>query len=150
MKFILILITIFSIPAFSQTDWVKWEKAEYPYQIEYNTNHRNYSFESTGAGDLIDKIFLNTYWFLISDVDGDNCPFQPTCSSFLAQSVKETNIFQGTLMFFDRFTRDVNIFKSKNHYPRVNTGRYFDPPSLYTLNAEKINYIPSSEVVSDK
>ena len=149
MKLLACLFIFVSIPVFSQTDWMKWGKADYSYQVEQQSIHRNYSFESTGVSDFVGKTFLNTYWFFISDVDGDNCPFHPTCSSFLAQSIKETNIFQGTLMFFDRFTRDMNIFRS-NHYPRVSSGRYYDPPSLYTLIEEKINFIPSSEVVSEK
>jgi putative component of membrane protein insertase Oxa1/YidC/SpoIIIJ protein YidD len=150
MKLVAFLFIVISIPVFSQTDWVKWGKPDYSYQVNQNSIHRNYSFETTGIGDFVSKTFLNTYWFFISDVDGDNCPFRPTCSSFLAQSIKETNIFQGTLMFFDRFTRDMNIFKGHNHYPRIKSGRYFDPPSLYTLNVEKIDFIPSSEIVSEK
>ena len=150
MKLLLLLVTFFIIPAFSQTDWVKWEKADYSYQIENNSRDRSYSFASTGVGDFAGKVLINTYWFFISDVDGDNCPFRPSCSSFLVQSIKETNILQGTLMFFDRFTRDTNIFKGHNHYPRVSSGRYYDPPSLYSLNEEKINFKPASEIVSEK
>jgi putative component of membrane protein insertase Oxa1/YidC/SpoIIIJ protein YidD len=150
MKLLLFLVTVFTIHIFSQTDWVKWGKADYSYQVENQSRNRDYSFASTGIGDLISKTFLNTYWFFISDVDGDNCPFRPSCSSFFAQSIKETNIFQGTLMFFDRFTRDMNIFKGHNHYPRAKSGRYYDPPSLYTLNSDKIDFKPASEVVSGK
>lgn len=150
MKLLLFLVTIFSFPAFSQTDWVKWEKADFSYQIENNLKDRTYSFAAEGVGDFISKTFINTYWFFISDVDGDNCPFRPSCSSFFAESIKETNIFQGTLMFFDRFTRDMNIVKGRNHYPRVSSGRFFDPPSLYTLNTGNIDFKPASEVISDK
>ncbi len=150
MKFLFVLITFISFSAFSQTDWVKWEKADYSYQTKSQTRNRDYSFTFSGVGDFISKSFINTYWFFISDVDGDNCPFRPSCSAFFAESVKETNIFQGTLMFFDRFTRDMNIFKGHNHYPRVSSGRYFDPPSLYTLNEEKIDFKPATEVISEK
>jgi putative component of membrane protein insertase Oxa1/YidC/SpoIIIJ protein YidD len=85
------------------------------------------------------KTFVNGYWFFISGVDGDNCPFQPSCSSFFVESVKETNLIQGILMFADRFTRDINFYKREEHYPRAGNGRYFDPASLYTLKKEKIS-----------
>lgn len=150
MKLLLFLVTIFSFPAFSQTDWVKWEKEDFSYQIENKSKDRTYSFAAEGIGDFISKTFIYSYWFFISDVDGDNCPFRPSCSTFFAESIKETNILQGTLMFFDRFTRDMNIVKGHNHYPRVSSGRFYDPPSLYTLNTGNIDFKPASEVISDK
>ncbi|MBU0475828.1 MAG: membrane protein insertion efficiency factor YidD [Bacteroidetes bacterium] len=79
-----------------------------------------------------------SYSFLISDLDGDNCPFYPTCSSFFVQSVNETNIIKGTLMFADRFTRDSNIFKSRSHYPKHISGKLFDPIQNYLLTDSTI------------
>ena len=96
------------------------------------------------------KSFANVYWFFISDVDGDNCPFRPSCSSFFLGSIKETNLPQASLMFFDRFTRDLNIIKGENHYSRVESGHYFDPPGNYILNEEKIFYISPTSVVDDE
>ncbi len=94
------------------------------------------------------KSLADVYWIFISDVDGDNCSFSPTCSNFFIQSVQQTNLFQGTIMFFDRFTRDMDIFKKYNQYPRVTDGHFYDPPSLYTLDETKINYIPPFEVIN--
>lgn len=148
LKFFSFFLLI-SISAFCQTEDLKWKKADISYEKPDEFRHRNYSFEADGVGSLIKKSFANAYWFFISDVDGDNCPFQPTCSSFLIESVEETNVFQGTLMFFDRFTRDMNIYKRNDHYPRVKSGHYFDPPSNYTLVKRRIDYIPPSTVVKD-
>ena len=149
MRITLFLIIISFSTAFSQTDWVKWEKVEYSYEKPNEYRHRVYSFEADHAGEFIAKSIGNAYWFFISDLDGDNCPFRPSCSFFLIQSAKETNLLQGTLMFFDRFTRDMNIYKGHDHYPRVKKGYYYDPITLYTLDEDKIEYTPPSVIVKD-
>ncbi len=143
------LIIFISTSAFCQLDNQKWKKADLTYQKPNNFRHRNYSFEFNDAGDFVKKSVAYTYWFFISDVDGDNCPFRPSCSAFLIQSVEETNIAQGMLMFFDRFTRDMNIYKRHDHYPRVKTGYYYDPPTNYTLKEGRINYFPSTLIVEE-
>ncbi len=146
--YIIFVLLIFSENLFSQTDWEKWGKAETDYTIKDNYRHRNYDFNSDNAENFIVKSFANAYWFFVSDLDGDNCPFRPSCSAFFVDAVKETNIFQGTLMFFDRFTRDTNIFK-EGKYPREKSGYYYDPSSLYTLSKEthyiSVNVIAASE-----
>lgn len=140
------MLLFFSTNLFSQTDWEKWGKAETDYTIKDNYRHRNYNFNSDNAGNFVVKFFANAYWFFVSDLDGDNCPFRPSCSAFFVEAVKETNIFQGTLMFFDRFTRDTNVFK-EGKYPREKSGHYYDPSSLYTLSG-KIYYIPVNEITA--
>lgn len=134
----------------AQSDWKRWEAEEITFSQEENQPSRNYSFEFESASDFAAKAFTNAYWFFISDVDGDNCPFRPSCSSFFIASVRETNPAQGLLMFFDRFTRDFNIFNRKSHYPRVFDGHFFDPPSLYTLDESIIKYTPPVLLYSDK
>ncbi len=130
------------------TDWTVWGRENYSYKLPDPdaAGKRNYSLSGENFGGMILKSVADTYWFIISDVDGDNCSFNPTCSSFFIQAVKKTNIFQGTLMFADRFTRDINLFKL-NHYPRVKDGHFYDPVSLYTLNKEDIKIIPPAYVV---
>ncbi len=140
----IITFIMFSIRLFPQTDWEKWSKADIPYEIQAPYTEREYSFDGN-PGEFMLKTFVNGYWFFVSEVDGDNCPFQPSCSSFFIQSVKETNIFQGILMFSDRFTRDINFYKRNEHYPHVKNGRYFDPPSLYSMNKKKItDFFPAN------
>lgn len=148
-KYFLLYILIFQFTIYSQTDWVRWEKSDPTYQIEDTFLDRNYDLSIESASDVIVKPVINAYWFFISDVDGANCPFNPSCSSFLAQSIKETNIFQGTLMFFDRFTRDTNVFGRHEHYPRFGKKHLYDPVSLYTLNEEKIKYIPAKTFINE-
>ena len=138
---------IFTISGLSQSDWVRWEEVEYNYEKPNKFRHRDYSFNTESASGFIAKSAVNTYWYFFSELDGDNCPYSPSCSAFFVQSAKETNIFQGTLMFFDRFTRDYNIYKRHEHYPRVIDGHYYDPVSLYTLDEDKIEYIPPSVII---
>lgn len=129
---------------FPQTDWVKWEKSEPSYQLQDDYLERKYDFKIESVSDLILKPVLNSYWFFISDVDGANCPFYPSCSSFFFQSVKYTNILQGTLMFFDRFTRDTNIIDRNEHYPFYDRVHFYDPVKLYTLKKAEIKFIPAN------
>ena len=149
MRLTLFIIIISFSTAFSQADWVKWEKAGHSYEIPNEYRHRDYSFEADDIGEALVKSIGNAYWFFISDLDGDNCPFRPSCSSFLIQSAKETNLLQGTLMFFDRFTRDMNIYKGHDHYPHVKQGYYYDPIALYTLDEDNIEYISPSVIVKE-
>lgn len=146
------LLSIFFLlttSAFCQIENLKWRKVDFSYEKQIHSSKRDYSFDSENAGEFLTKSLTNTYWFFISDVDGDNCPFRPSCSSFLLQSTKETNIFQASLMFFDRFTRDLNPAKGNDHYPRVHAGYYYDPPQNYTLNQVRIKYLPPVFIVDD-
>ena len=151
-KFILVLISLFiqlSISVYSQTDWVRWEKSDPTYQKKDTHLNRDFDLSSQSVSDVIVKPLINAYWFFVSDVDGANCPFHPSCSSFLVQSIKETNPFKGTLMFFDRFTRDTNVFGRLEHYPRYGNNHFYDPISLYTLDKEKIKIIPTNTFINE-
>jgi putative component of membrane protein insertase Oxa1/YidC/SpoIIIJ protein YidD len=126
----------------AQTDWIKWEKANASYAKKGESTERDYSISGENITDFITESFISAYRFFISDLDGDNCPFRPSCSTFLVESVKETNLPQGILMFFDRFTRELNIFNRVDKYPRVGTSHFYDPVKLYTLNEDELEYLP--------
>ena len=140
---------LFTTSAFCQIENLKWQKADITYEKQVHLDKRNYSFESENAGEFVTKSLVNAYWFFISDVDGDNCAFHPSCSSFFMDATEETNIFQGTLMFSDRLTRDLNPIK-KNHYPLDKNGRYFDPAGNYTLENKEIEYLSPASIVDDE
>jgi putative component of membrane protein insertase Oxa1/YidC/SpoIIIJ protein YidD len=145
--FVFISFFLFTSQSFSQTDWVKWGKAEVSYEIKKAEFPEETKEESGGIITSILSLTRKVYAFFISDVDGDNCPFYPSCSNFYVKSVKEEGIIKGTLMFADRFTRDLNFLKSASHYPRHISGRFYDPPENYTLNSDKIIYYPSETTV---
>lgn len=144
---ILMLIVFLTSVVYSQTDWERWGKADVSYEIKKVEFPDETKEES---GDILTSILSLTrkvYAFFISDIDGDNCPFYPSCSNFYVKSVKAEGIIKGTLMFADRFTRDMNFLKSRSHYPLHITGRFYDPPENYTLNRDKIVYYPSETTV---
>ncbi|MFO7445519.1 MAG: membrane protein insertion efficiency factor YidD [Ignavibacteriaceae bacterium] len=137
IKYLLLLFTLLIVSPgniFSQSKTEKWGKAEVIYTLPSNSEKRDYAIKGESAGEIISKSFINTYWFFISDIDGDNCPFHPSCSSFFAESVSKTGLITGTLMFADRFTRDINIINRRGKYPLHKSGKYYDPPSLYYMN----------------
>ena len=144
-----IIFCIWMTVLFSQTDWEKWGKAEISFEMHKDPIQRNYNISGDNAGQILLNTAAVGYWLFISDVDGDNCPFSPTCSSFFLQSVKETNIFQGTFMFADRFTRDMDIFGRTTHYRIAKNKHFYDPPTLYTLDKSKIKYIPAGVAVNN-
>ncbi len=148
-KYFFLILFFLQFTFYAQTDWVRWEKSNPNYQINDSYLERETDFTIQSFSDLLIKPIINTYWFFISDVDGANCPFHPSCSSFLVQAVNETNLFQGLTMFFDRFTRDTNIFERSSHYPLFGKKHYYDPVSLYTLNPEKIKIIPTNTFVNE-
>ncbi|MHB8854075.1 MAG: membrane protein insertion efficiency factor YidD [Ignavibacteriaceae bacterium] len=150
MKLFLCIFIFSSTIIFAQTDWQKWGKANYSYAVKDNFHRRDLSFDAKNPERFVLKSLLDSYWFFISDVDGDNCAFSPTCSNFFLQSVSKTNLVQGTLMFFDRFTRDMDFISKFDFYPRVPDGHFYDPISLYTLNKNEIKYIPPSVIVNNE
>ena len=149
LKLFLFLFLLPATYSFCQLDDLKWKKANISYEKPDNFRQRNYSFESDNTGEFLKKSLINTYWFFISDVDGDNCAFHPTCSSFFIAATEETNIFQGTLMFSDRLTRDLNPVKL-NSYPRDIGRSFYDPASNYTLNQKIIKYLSPTFIVDDE
>lgn len=132
MKLLLISLLLWTT-AFSQSERLRWEKASVSYKVDQSSEARDYSYTSKDISHLIVKSFTNVYWFLISDQDGDNCPFYPSCSSFLVNAVEETNLIQGTLMFFDRFTRDASFAGRHLRYSKHISGRLYDPSCYYTF-----------------
>jgi putative component of membrane protein insertase Oxa1/YidC/SpoIIIJ protein YidD len=131
----------------AQTDWEKWGKAEASYVIAKPQYADETKVENPGLAAGALSIVREVYAFFISDHDGDNCPFYPSCSNFYIQAVKEGGIIKGTLMFADRFTRDLNLLKSPAHYPLHISGRFYDPPWNYTLVEDNIIYTPSETTV---
>ena len=147
-----LLIVLISLPVLlsAQTETQKWGKADISYQMNSINIGRSNGIESGSISDIIVSSLTNVYWIFISDVDGDNCSFSPTCSSFFVESVKETNLIQGTLMFADRLTRDTNFIDRQHRYPIASNGRLYDIPSSYKLDPSAIKYIPPFVSINDE
>ncbi len=141
-----ILILLIPVMLNAQKDWERWSKAEIDYGLTVQPDPQ-YSISSRSVGAFFLSSLKMSYDFLISDLDGDNCPFHPTCSAFFIQSVRETNFLKGSLMFADRFMRDTNVFKRSPYYPLYKSGRLYDPVRNYKLNIDDVKYFPRDVVV---
>ncbi len=134
----------------AQTDWHRWGKNETSYQVQLPSDNRNYSISTNSITGTVVSSVIDVYWIFFSSVDGDNCAFSPTCSSFFVGSVKETNLFQGILMFADRLTRDTDFIGRELKYPLAKNGRFYDMPENYKLNPLEIKYIPPLSSINDE
>lgn len=134
MKKFFLIIFFSAMISSAQTDWVKWGVVQVSYEI------KNSDAQTNGSGFMAS--LRKGYKFLISNHDGDNCPFYPSCSQFYVEAVNNSGFVKGTLMFADRFTRDLNFFKGWKHYPIDDkTGKFFDPSYNYTLNPNAIQFL---------
>jgi putative component of membrane protein insertase Oxa1/YidC/SpoIIIJ protein YidD len=145
MKLLIILIFFLSSSAFSQYEKVIWEKADISYRNDIQLKKREYSYESRDTFNLVLKTAINAYRVLVSDLDGDNCPFHPSCSAFFLEAVNETDFIQGILMFFDRFTRDASFIGRSNRYPKHKSGKLYDP--VYSYKLSKSQYLPPHLII---
>lgn len=113
------LIYFFANILFAQVDWKPWQKKDVNYQIvEKQLSKSDFNMEVFGVLHFVYKTF-------ISDLDGDNCPFEPSCSDFFMQAYKETNLIKASLMFADRFMRDTN-FLNRDNYQMNSRGKLID------------------------
>jgi len=136
---ILFVFLICSTFALAQTDWQRWEKKEPNYSLD-ETSLNDTSKHSKTIVDYTQSF----YQYFISDLDGDNCAFHPSCSHFFVEGVKQSNLLKGTLMFAYRFTRDLNLFKSLSGYSYYYTGKFYDPAENYLLDYNKITFRKSN------
>jgi putative component of membrane protein insertase Oxa1/YidC/SpoIIIJ protein YidD len=126
MKRLFFITLFFTVSVFAQTETKHWMKKVSSYRI----NIEGKSKSETEGGFL--GALKKGYKFLISDYDGDNCPFTPSCSEFFSEAARKYGLVRGFLMFADRFTRDLNYFNRKN-YPKMKNGKLFDPPEKYVM-----------------
>ncbi|RJP70911.1 MAG: membrane protein insertion efficiency factor YidD [Ignavibacteriales bacterium] len=138
MKFVFAFIALLAATCLCQEDYARWQAKELSYQIKNEEIHDLQS-SNKDLEDVLITAARSVYKIFISDVDGDNCPFEPTCSAFFIESVRQTNLIQGSLMFADRFTRDLNFLKVLNHYPVTKRARFFDPTENYKLEQADVN-----------
>jgi len=141
-NFFLILI-LSSRYFYSQVEYEKWTRKEISYFKNDLLEKRKVSFSNQNIVNVFTKSIINIYWLFISDVDGDNCSFQPSCSAFFVEAIDKTNIFKATLLFADRFTRDTNIFDKNKKYTLTKFDKLYDPVDNY------INLKSSFKIYSD-
>jgi putative component of membrane protein insertase Oxa1/YidC/SpoIIIJ protein YidD len=129
LRLVLLCCLLFASQPEAQTKLSHWGEVPKRYVAVDTALRKNQPAEWT-----MSNLLVVPYRVFISDVDGDHCPFTPTCSAFFVDACRQTNIFQGTLMFVDRFTRDSNTFDRAGHYPTdTRRNRLIDPASNYRL-----------------
>ncbi len=124
---VLMLYLVLSNLIFAQNDWKKWDAKNISYTLPSLGSE---SKVKTASNDFV-SISQKAYKNLFSNLDGDNCAFYPSCSSFFVKAVHKTNFVKGTLLFVDRFTRDLNYVKIFNNYPLYKNGHFYDPVEKY-------------------
>jgi putative component of membrane protein insertase Oxa1/YidC/SpoIIIJ protein YidD len=107
-----------------------WEKKPIDYTDTIRTQVKYYELK----GDIPEvamKLLVNGYRLFISEPDGENCPFKPSCSRFLIEALKRTNLFEAILLASDRLIRDTSFSDKYKHYPSDKHGYLIDPPNRY-------------------
>ncbi len=127
MKLLFLLILTSPFFLYAQSEMEKWEKSEHSYEIKPD----KHSHQQESSGSSITSSFVSVYKFFISDLDGDNCAFNPSCSSFFSEAVYEVGFISGVLLFADRLTRDFNPAGRDENYQYKINGKYSDPVSRY-------------------
>ncbi len=122
----LILFLALSFPLLAQA----WQPAAVDYTEEMPVKKKYYEI-SGNASEVAFKLLVNAYRFFISEPDGDNCPFSPSCSRFFIESLQQTNVFEAVLMASDRLIRDTSFGNKYEHYHVDKFGKLIDPPSRY-------------------
>lgn len=123
-----------SAQLYSEEENTVWSARKPEYQSELKPAGKIYNLQFNSLSDYLTVPLIYTYWIAISEPDGDKCPFHPSCSSFLMNSIDAEGLFTGTILFFDRFTRDANIVNRREHYPLFSHGKYFDAHNVYLLD----------------
>ncbi|MCX7876572.1 MAG: membrane protein insertion efficiency factor YidD [Melioribacteraceae bacterium] len=124
---ILFFISVLFVSISAQPEMNKWKPktVDYVFVVQKEKDYKSNSIFSH---------LQNVYTFLISEPDGDNCPFSPSCSNFFVEAVEKTNFFSGTLLFMDRFTRDMNPIKNLKQYQKISDKKLYDPVENYLFD----------------
>lgn len=144
---IFLAIIILTVSAKAQIETANWEKVEQDYRVKNAEAEYQSSVENEQG---IFSLIRDFYSFTISDLDGDNCPFHPSCSVFFVRAAKTESLPKAVLMFADRFTRDTNFLKVLKEYPMHAAGKFYDPVHNYTLDNSTIKYLPKEKIYHNR
>jgi len=126
----IMLISTFSLSAQPETSrWSAETGSENP--------AKSAASKSGGQRGILSNI-QKAYKLVWSDYDGDNCPFEPSCSFFLVEAVDKAGLIKGALSFSDRFMRDLNPIKKAGVHTLSEKGKILDPVNLRINNSQEI------------
>jgi putative component of membrane protein insertase Oxa1/YidC/SpoIIIJ protein YidD len=138
----IILLLTLNTSFFSQDSTSLWKKKVPNYAKQNVVVNAEPDFSSGSFFGSFIKSAVKIYGYTISQHDGDNCPFHPTCSAFFIDAVTKKGVIEGTLLFTDRFTRDANFYKPSGKYYRLSNGKFYDPVERYLLKSTEFIYAP--------
>ena len=73
--------------------------------VEEENKKQSFSSDNTGVFFIITKQLFMLYKQFISSQDANRCPYAPSCSTYMLQSIDENNFISGLLNGLDRWTR---------------------------------------------
>ncbi|MDP2303330.1 MAG: membrane protein insertion efficiency factor YidD [Ignavibacteria bacterium] len=132
----------FSLRCYSQDNSTKWGKKNFTYTNKELATVQSENGDTKSSSKSLVSPIIYLYGKTISEHDGDNCPFHPSCSSFFLDAVHQTDFISGILLFADRFTRDTNPVKSSKKNFLLPTGKLYDPVKKYLLKSEHFIFSP--------
>jgi putative component of membrane protein insertase Oxa1/YidC/SpoIIIJ protein YidD len=138
----LLIFFIIHIEGAAQVSEEDWKKKVPNYAKQSVVISAEPDFSSDSFLGSVIKSAVNIYGYTISQHDGDNCPFHPTCSAFFIDAVTKKGVIEGTLLFADRFTRDANFYKPSGKYYRLSNGKFYNPVERYLLKSTEFIYAP--------
>lgn len=107
-----------------------WEAVRVDYAEEIPVKKKYYEIKGD-VPEVVFRVLVNGYRLFISEPDGENCPFSPSCSRFFVEALGETNIVEAVLLTSDRLIRDTSFDNKYKHYHIDKHGYLIDPPSRY-------------------
>ncbi len=145
---IILFMFILSISCYSQLmKGTIWYYEEYPVvdSTEYNKYFKNYEKRKQRDSSpwmIVNPIkfgmvlFIKTYQFFFSQLDGSHCQFRPSCSHFGVLAVKKYGL-KGILMTADRLLR-CNPFTYKTYPLTPDRKHHYDPVEKHDLKLKDL------------
>jgi putative component of membrane protein insertase Oxa1/YidC/SpoIIIJ protein YidD len=138
-----LLLIYFSLTGFAQTidfsadlllaDSVSKQRLPHPEKRLYIFKNQPKTFKNCNPVSLVFGGTLYLYQNYISQHLSADCLYDPSCSDFSKQSVKEYGLFKGVLLSFDRLSRCNRIAATDLNLANINkkTHRFSDSIKKY-------------------
>lgn len=138
-----LLLVFFSLTSFAQKiDWssdllladsVSKQQVQHPARRVYIYKNQPKTFKNSNPISLVYGGTLYIYQNLVSQHFSADCLYDPSCSDFSKQAVKEYGILKGTLLSFDRLSRCNRIAATGLNTEMINkkTHRFSDSIKRY-------------------
>ncbi len=123
-----IIFVFLTISFFSTNGQTNDQIQQLQAQCCHQDQERGLSFweQHTGFFPRVIHGLFHIYQHYISPQDASSCSFEPSCSAYASDAIKEQGIVVGLLNFFDRFSRCNSL--SPENYPVNEKNRLLKDP----------------------